>query len=62
MQATVDIHDSRASVAAAASTAAPTYATPVFDTDRREADARIAKIVRGNAGAQAGAPERIAGM
>jgi membrane fusion protein (multidrug efflux system) len=62
IQATVDIHDSRAPVASAASTAAPAYATPVFDTDRREADARIAKIVRTNAGAQAGAPERIAGM
>jgi membrane fusion protein, multidrug efflux system len=61
MQATVDIHNTNGAMIAA-SRAAPAYATPVFDTDKRDSDELIVKIVRANLGAAAMEPTRISGM
>jgi membrane fusion protein (multidrug efflux system) len=59
MEATVDIHDRNGPVVSAAR-AAPAYSTPVFDTDKRDADALITKIVQANVGGAAPAVERLA--
>jgi membrane fusion protein (multidrug efflux system) len=59
MEATVDIHDRDGPVVAAVR-GAPAYSTPVFDTDKRDADALILKIVHANVGGAASASERLA--
>jgi membrane fusion protein (multidrug efflux system) len=59
MQVTVDIHD-RSGPTVAASRTRPAYATTVFDTGQRDADALILTIVRANAGAAEAAPARVA--
>jgi membrane fusion protein, multidrug efflux system len=59
MEATVNIRD-RDGPEVSAARAAPAYSTPVFDTDKNDADVIITKIVRANVGAAAPAPERLA--
>jgi membrane fusion protein (multidrug efflux system) len=59
MEATVDIHDRNGPVVSAVR-GAPAYSTPVFDTDKRDADALILKIVHANVGGAAPASERLA--
>jgi membrane fusion protein, multidrug efflux system len=48
MEATVDIHDKDGAVISTAARTTPAYSTQVFDTDARDADALITKIVRAN--------------
>jgi membrane fusion protein (multidrug efflux system) len=59
MEATVDIHDRNGPVVSAARSS-PAYSTPVFDTDKRDADALITKVVQANVGGAAPATERLA--
>jgi membrane fusion protein (multidrug efflux system) len=59
MEATVDIHDRSGPVVSAARSS-PAYSTPVFDTDKRDADALITKVVQANVGGAAPATERLA--
>ena len=54
MEATVDIHDKSGPVIATAPRVAPAYTTPVFDTDQRDAQQLIDRIVRTNANGAAG--------
>jgi membrane fusion protein (multidrug efflux system) len=57
IEATVNIRDHNGPELAS-TRAAPAYSTPVFDTDNRDADALITRIVRANLGGAT--PERLA--
>lgn len=61
MEATVDIHDRSGPVIATAPRTAAAYSTPVFDTDVRDADALITKIVRANTSGTPASTARLAG-
>ena len=63
MEATVDIHDKSGAVIATAPRSAPAYTTPVFDTDRHDAQQLIDRIVRTNTNGAAAviSTQRLAG-
>ena len=60
MEATVDIHDKDGPVLATAPRTTPAYSTPVFDTDARDADNLINKIVRANTNGSASPTAHLA--
>jgi len=60
MEATVDISDRSGPVLATAPRQSPAYSTPVFDSDRRDADATIREIVRTNASGMVPSTEHLA--
>ncbi len=60
MEATVDIHNKDGAVIATAPRVAPAYSTPVFDTDVRDAEALISKIVRANTNGTPASTARLA--
>ncbi|HUL94912.1 MAG TPA: efflux RND transporter periplasmic adaptor subunit [Usitatibacter sp.] len=61
MEATVDISDRSGPVLATAPRSTPAYSTPVFDSDRSDADKMIHDIVRTNASGLVSSTEHMAG-
>jgi membrane fusion protein (multidrug efflux system) len=60
MEATVDIHNKDGAVLATSPRTTPAYSTPVFDSDARDAEALITKIVRANTSGTPASTARLA--